>query len=307
MTFIFRRKILSALVVSSYLTTLAPSAFAQPVTSPSGPDAVYLKDNNVIRGTLSEIAVGDHVTVLLTSGQTARILWAFVARIDHNGQPVDTSARTPPVSTPSAPTTTQPLAQGSVTVHLEGADVTIEQMSSGGWAAVCATPCDRPLAIGPSYRIVGDGVRGSRPFMLAGQNGDRVVLDVDTASKGGFVGGIVLISLGAPFIVIGGFTLLIVAALNSDSAYHDTGTAEAVGWTMFGGGIAGLVTGIVLVSGNSSTKVQQSLDAPKAAAWLAGFGAGRTEARNRLPTFHEDTTAVGIPKAPVVPLFAGSF
>ncbi|WP_394837179.1 hypothetical protein LVJ94_09755 [Pendulispora rubella] len=302
----FRRNIVTALVLSSYLTTLAPSAFAQsgPAAQP-GPDAVYLKDNNVLRGTLSEIVVGDHVTVMLTTGQSARILWSFVARIDHNGQPVDLS-RAPQAPVPSATApqvTTEP--SGSVTVHIDGGDVAIEQMR-GGWVAVCSTPCDRALPIGPSYRIVGDGVRASRAFMLGGQNGDRVVLDVDTASKGGFAGGIVLISLGSLFFVIGGFTLLVVALANAANT-GNTGSAEAVGWTMFGGGAVGVLTGVLLMTSNSSTKVTQSLE-PRKVSWLTGFDGKKAEGQPRLPTFREETAAAAsLPKPMLVPIFGTTF
>jgi len=301
---IFRRKIVSALVLSSYLTTLAPSAFAQSASSPTTqggqPDAVYLKDNNVIRGTLSEIVVGDHVTVQLTTGQTARILWSFVARVDHNGQPVDLSRipQMPAATTPPPPSLE---AQGNVTVHIEGGDVTLEQVG-GPWAAVCSTPCDRPLPLGASYRIAGDGVRASRSFMLGGQNGDRVVLDVDTASKGGRTGGIVLVSLGGLSFLIGGLTLLVVAAANATST--STGSAEVIGWTMFGGGAAGVLAGILLITGNSSTKVTQSME-PRKVSWLPGFNAKKTE--TRLPTFREDSVATGLPKPAVVPIFATTF
>jgi len=271
-----------------------------------GPDAVYLKDNNVIRGTLSEVVVGDHVTVLLTSGQTARVLWAFVARIDHNGQPLDTSVRAAPPA-PTAPTAPTPPSApaGNVTVHIEGDDVTLEQMSNGGWAGVCSTPCDRALPLGPSYRITGDGVRTSRAFLLAGANGDRLVLDVSTASKSDFAGGIVLLSIGSLFTVIGGFTLLIVAAVNAAPGYTNTDGAERAGWIMFGGGLAGLVTGIVLMSSNGSSKVQQVLAPRGTAARLDLFVQG--EARDRAPVFHEDTMSAVMPKAPVLPIFSGSF
>ncbi|WP_394822626.1 hypothetical protein [Pendulispora albinea] len=298
----FQRKLLSLAALTAYLTAAAPPAFAQQA-APTGPDAVYLKDNNVIRGTLSEIVVGDHVTVMLSTGQTARILWAFVARIDHNGQPVDTSAHAPPLTSPA---TAPPAPSGNVTVHIEGSEVTLEQLSGGSWVGVCSTPCDRPLPVGPSYRIVGDGVRNSRAFQLAGQNGDRVVLDVNTASKGGFAGGIVLISVGSPFILIGGLTLLIVAAVNG-SGHQNTGNAATIGGIMLGGGVASLVIGLVLVTGNSSTKVDQSLGGPAPkAAWLSGLEMAKTEPA-RSPIFRDDTSTASLPKAPMVPIFSGSF
>ncbi|WP_394847691.1 hypothetical protein LZC95_09535 [Pendulispora brunnea] len=249
---------------------------------------------------MSEIVAGDHVTMMLSTGQTARILWSFVARVDHNGQPVDLS-RAPqgPIPSPTAPSVTAE-PSGSVMVHIEGGDVTIEQMR-GSWAAVCSSPCDRALPIGPSYRIVGDGVRASRAFMLGGQNGDRVVLDVDTGSKGGFAGGIVLVSIGSLFFLVGGLTLLVVAAANG--AHTDTGNAEPIGWTMFGGGAAGVLVGILLITGNSSTKVTQSLE-PRKVSWLTGLDPKKPEPR--LPTFREDPPT-GIPRATVLPIFGTTF
>ena len=86
--------------------------------------------------------VGDHVTVLLTNGQTARIMWNFIARIERGGveQPMGAPAATAP-----APTETPQGPLGTVTVHIEGStDASLEQQSGAGWVTVCTAPCDRP-------------------------------------------------------------------------------------------------------------------------------------------------------------------
>lgn len=288
----------AAFLASLQLTTVAAPAFAQaPAAQPSGPDAIHLKDNNVIRGTLSELVVGDHVTVLLTNGQTARIMWSFIARIERNGVEQPMGGAPAPALAPEA-------AGGTVTVHIEGSsEATLEQQSGAGWLAVCSATCDRALPLDATYRMVGGGMRNSGAFRLAGAPGDRVVLVVDPASRGAFVGGIVLISVGSPVMLIGGMVLMVVAIANAVGD-KNTGTTEAVGWTMLGGGLAGLITGIVLLAGNSRTKVEQSL-AARSAAWMAR-GQASNDAWKRLPTFVD--VPKPMPNAPMaVPLFTHTF
>ena len=112
-----------------------------------------------------------------------------------------------------------------------------------------------------------------------------------------------LLSVGAPVMVIGGFTLMIVALANALGSTN-SGTAEVVGWTMLGGGLAGLITGIVLIAGNSRSKVEQMLSA-RSAAWLAR-GQASNDAWKRLPTWVDGVKPM--PAAPMaVPLFTHAF
>jgi hypothetical protein len=68
---------------------------------------------------------------------------------------------------------------------------------------------------------------------------------------------------------------------------------------MVGAGAAALVVGIILLSGNFHSKVEQAQGAPKP----------RSDAWLRLPTWHDDKSgqAAGVPKAMGIPLLEKSF
>lgn len=135
---------------------------------------------------------------------------------------------------------------------------------------MCSAPCDQEMPLSGIYRLAGSGVRASRTFKLAGRPGDHIFISADPASKGGFAGGIVLIGVGVPVFVIGCFVELVVGIVNlashgtsySEGSYVDTSGAQVVGLSMMGLGVAGVITGIVLVAGNGSTKLDQTITAP---------------------------------------------
>ena len=236
-----------------------------------GTDSIVLKDGSVLRGTLSEIAPGDHATIVLPNGQSAIVKWGYVDHIDRNGVAAQMPARpaTPNVviaPTPGA-TPTPAASAGKVHVHIEtdDADVVLEHQEGREWRTVCAAPCDQDLPIDSGYRISGSGIRASRVFGLGGAPGDKLTISVDTASKGAFVGGIVLVSAGAVVAVVGVFVLIVVALAdavndsisgNSSATSQNHGTAIA-GWTMVGIGVAGAIAGAVLLGTNGKTKVEQ--------------------------------------------------
>jgi len=284
--------LLAASLAALHILTVTAPAMAQ---QPTGPDVVVLKDGNVLRGTLSEVVPGDHATLTLTNGQTATIKWEVIKSIEKSGVPAGTP---PPVATtPPAGT------GGSAHVHIDSdREVTLERQSNGTWLSACSAPCDADLPVDDNYRVVGSGIRASRPFRLAARPGERVYLTVDAASKGAFVGGIVLISIGAPVLLIGGLVLLVAAAADSIDGESDTSGARTVGWTMVGGGAAGIVVGIILLAGNSRTKTEQSLEGPaRKGAWLTVDAPTK-----RLPTWREHVPA-GVPGASTIPLFTGQF
>ena len=298
------------------LTVAAPAMAQQPAPS----DNIVLKDGGSIKGTLTEILPGDHATVQLPSGQTATVRWDVIHHIERGGVTVQTQ-QTPGASTVVVQAPTAPASRGKATVHMEGdPEIVLERQYGGHWVTVCNAPCDLPLDLESNYRVSGGGIRRSGIFRLAGKPGDRIIVSIDPASKGGFTGGIVLIAVGAPAFVIGGLTLLVVAAIDSSqsscsttgyynncSTNSDTGTAKIVGWSMFGGGAAAVVLGIVLVSSNGHTSTEQSVDGRKA-AWV---GVQRVaDNYKRSPVFREARDMGVLPVgAPVqsIPLFTGKF
>lgn len=290
---------------------------------PAPSDNIVLKDGGSIKGTLTEILPGDHATVQLPSGQTATVRWDVIHHIERGGVTVQTQqapqANTVTVQAPA------PVARGKATVHMDGdQEIVLERQIGGQWVTVCNAPCDLPLDIESSYRVSGGGIRRSGVFRLAGKPGDRIIITIDPASKGAFAGGIVLIAIGAPAFVIGGLTLLVVAAIDasnssacsfsasssrsvSSSCGSDTGTAKIVGWSMLGGGAAGVVLGIVLVSSNGHTSTEQSIDGRRA-AWV---GVQKiADNYKRTPVFREarDMGALPVGNAfQTIPLFSGKF
>lgn len=295
-----RLGVAASLMAVVHGTALAPLAYAQT----PGPDAVYLNDNNVLRGTLSEVVVGDHVTIQLTNGQTARVVWSYVARIDRQGVPQNYAAGAAPlpVIVPQQPAASQSL--GTATVHIEGAEVALEELTErGSWRRVCVTPCDQKLSLDSTYQIVGDGLRTSKGFQLHANNGERITLSISPSSSAAFVGGIVLLGTGLLVSIIGlyvGAGATAVEDVNSNGTSHSS-TAATVGWVMAGSGAVAAIVGVILWAGNGHTGVAQH---------MAEGASARAQLWKRLPTWHDggnDAAAAAAPKVIGVPVFQASF
>ncbi len=78
------------------------------------------------------------------------------------------------------------------------------------FAAICTSPCDTLVPAGGRYRISGYLVRSSRPFTFP-VDVTEDTLDVRPASSTGFMGGILLVSLGVIAVQVG-FLLLFADA-----------------------------------------------------------------------------------------------
>ncbi|MEO8874435.1 MAG: hypothetical protein ABI461_02515 [Polyangiaceae bacterium] len=287
------------------------SAFAQD----TGADQVVLKDGGILRGTLVDVLPGDHATLKLANGQNATIRWDVIDHIIRNGTMVNPNQS--PATTTQTTAPTPPTEQGMVFVHVEGADVDLEMQTNGTnapsgkrvkgvWATMCTAPCDQELPLSGSYRIAGSGVRASKAFKLSGKAGDHILINVDASSTGAFAGGIVLVSVGVPVFFIGTMVELVVAIVNAaskvDNSYTDTSGAQVVGLSMMGLGVAGVITGIVLIAGNGSSKLDQTIATPetKKAASNGGDIFGRT------PVWR-DHEGPKLPPFQAVPLLTGTF
>jgi hypothetical protein len=257
----------------------------------------------MIRGTLIEAIPNDHATVELATGQSAVIPWDRVDRIDRG------SSSTPPPSLPSSPPfygqRIPPPPTGSAYVHIESDQPVVLERRDGGrtWSLACSSPCDAELPIGSTYRIGGTGVRNSAPFHLNARPGDRLILDVNTASKGAFVGGIVVAGAGVLVLLVGAMVLFTVATVDTaDNAEgianpSSDGSANTIGWVMVAGGAAAVVVGVLVLTSNTHSKVDQTpaSQRPRNDAWL------------RVPTWHDDKTNAALPRINAVPLFERSF
>jgi hypothetical protein len=250
-----------ALVVAAPVRAEAEPPAPRP---PAPEDVVTVNDGSVWRGHITEMIAGDHVTIQMASGQQARIRWDAIARVDRAGSaPAAAAAGAPPSSA------TEPAPAGpNVRLHIDAeVGVRLERVlprgtRGGRYKTVCYSPCDQEVPAGDTYRISGSGVRGSSPFKIqATQPDELVVLSVDDASTSGFVGGIVLTSLGGIAMLVGG-TLLLVGTTGGDVL----SSAERRGFTTAGavtgiGGLAMFLPGVALLS-SSSTRVQRAPPPP---------------------------------------------
>lgn len=255
-------------VLGAWLSPVA--AFAQSPTVAAVTEAVYLKDGSVIRGRITELKEGSHVLVQLETGQVARVRWDFVARVERSGG----AAPLPPPATTGPAVATMPAPAAATTgatviVHIESPEpVKLEAMRGRQATLVCESPCDIAVPIDSFYRI-GGSIRASKQFKIAANPGERVVLHVDPTSKGGFVGGVILVSLGGVSLLIGSLVYLVSAAIDSLDNGRDADGGKTAGLVMMGLGAGGIGGGIALIVANGSSKVeQQRAGAPAASAEL---------------------------------------
>jgi len=277
-----------------------------PQATRSNEDTVTLKDGSVLRGTLTEIAKGAHISLLLSTSQTARVRWDAIVKVERGGVPIDLAAISPnavPV-TPTPVVTAPKIPSGTVRVHIEASREDLElEMDTGGamnWEVVCTAPCDRDLPLGHVYRINGSGVRKSKPFSLQAAAGSYVTLTVDHGTTAGFVGGIVLTSLGSPVVFVGALITLVGASLDSKYSTDVLG----IGLVTTGIGAAVMVPGIVLVANNSGTSVKQGGEGTTSGR--AGEGQKVADLPWRTPTWHS-LEGPKNPAAPSIPIFSATF
>jgi hypothetical protein len=140
-------------------------------------------------------------------------------------------------------------------------EATLERQDRDRWIRVCTAPCDRPFPIGRTYRIGGDDVRASTPFVLSGKPGSTITLHFSESKHStgkALVEGGVIVTLVAGFTLFGGLFGSCSDSGGSDecSSYHwltYTGGALAVV------GVAAIVGGIVLMVQGADASVDQTV------------------------------------------------
>ncbi len=163
----------------------------------------------------------------------------------------------------------------------------LEEQVSDRWIPVCAAPCDRPFSIGKTYRIAGDDIRETTPFVLTGTPGTTVTLRFSEAKHDtgkALVEGGVIVTLVAGFTLFGGVFGSCSESSGSDecSSYH---------WLTYTGGVlavvgvTAVVTGIVfMVQGANATVDQKTVaKAPELPLFSARFRADVDAPRPSLP------------------------
>lgn len=162
-----------------------------------------------------------------------------------------------------APVLAPPPAPSTDTVVLElvgddDAELEYRYGPPGAWVPACHAPCRFAVPVQAEYRVAGSGIRPSRAMTFARSPGSSIRLHVDTASKGAFVGGIVLTSVGAPVFLVAG---LVTIALSSASGTKNVATAGAIT------GVAGVAAGsgiALMVLNSKSTASAEMVPLPSA-------------------------------------------
>ena len=312
--------LLAGIHVAAIGSPLVPVAYAQdpsPATPVAdvGPDTITLKTGGFLKGTLIEVIPGSHARMQVKGGMIATVRWKDIDHIERTSRPA--AAAPPPVAEASGPVVivgaTPPAATpnlGAATVHIESDSVVELQASNDGeWKTVCISPCDRAIALGGTYRVVGEGMKSSGPFRLHAGPGQHLDLEVTPRSGGLFALGIVGTVVGGLALAVG-LLVIMVGALENTSfgltggATNSGGSGtEAAGLGIVGVGVLGVVGGIVLIATNTKTRVSQDTG-----------GGGGDSARlidARLPVWREvgatHSTPGGARPFMGVPILSGTF
>jgi hypothetical protein len=198
-------------------------------------------------------------------------------------------------------------ATRAVFVHLDSPDPVDLQRETGlryePFSTVCTSPCDTLVPADGKYRISSDSARPSHFFTFSA-GAQRDDIRVRPASRGGFTGGIVLLSTGAAAFGLGAFWLL-AQGLGESNGSQDGGDGRPIALGVLLGGLAALATGTVLTALNAKTKVSHM-----EGRWTAPPPVKPSEDSERtvrLRVRHDDAMEKALPAAAAIPLVAVRF
>ncbi len=188
------------------------------------PDTVVrLKNGDLARGTLVELVGGDHVTIILPTGETRLYKWDDVDTVKN--EPTAAPPPPPPVAT-QAPAPPPPPSGAVVHIETNDEDARLSRLASTGegilsvggggygtvtvdvYDAVCHAPCDRLVPAG-WYNMAGEGLIPSRQFEVPARG--AITVNAHMASRGRVIGGRWGLIVGIPFTIAGGFILAFAA------------------------------------------------------------------------------------------------
>jgi len=223
-----RLRVIPTVLCVVLLASIAARAAAQ--AAPTAPDLVRLRDGGLLRGTIAELSAGDHVTIVLLTGETRRVAAAdFSFAGPAEEAPRAGTTRTPDAATgataipaappeDSTPPPTPPAAtRGAPSVSgarvrfrsPNGGRVIVDAAGETGAAPtftrVCTTPCALVMPVGAYHiALTRSGLpRLTVEHLVPIEDRDRIDVDYETRN-GTRVGGLVLIGIaGAAGVGIG--------------------------------------------------------------------------------------------------------
>lgn len=250
--------------------------------TPPGIDTVHLRNGSVLRGRVTEMVPGDHITVVLPGGDSRRLVWLDVDRVIVANSAIPASAA--PAAAPSAA-----MVGPTALVRLRAPNKAILHRKPAGsteFVTACEAPCGIQLPIGDTYKVSGSGFPTTKDFKLDAGPGGSVEVTVDGPNWGGIIGGGLLTVTGGVTMYVG---LLLAAAGNGcrhgcGDEVRNTGLgALAVGAAMTGLGL--LIVYPSMKTDLAQDKLGPSKDAfVRSPTWLSAAATG-TEGRPLTPTF----------------------
>jgi hypothetical protein len=225
-------------------------------------DTVHLRSGGMFRGRVTEIVPGDHVTVLLPTGESRRVVWRDVDRV------IVASTAVPPVPSASAPATA-PMSGPRARVHIKAPSPSYLYRRAAGtteFVTACQTPCDAEMPIGDTYKIGGSGFTTTGEFKLDAPPGGSVELIVDGPNWAGIIGGGLLTSGGAFTAYVG----TIFALAGGDCSSYSGGCKESrnVGLGALAVGAGMIALGLVIVFPSLKTDFSQHNSPPSKDAFV---------------------------------------
>ena len=259
-------------------------------------DTVHLRTGGMFRGRVTEIVPGDHVTVLLTTGESRRIVWRDVERVI-----VASTAIPPATGTPTAPATA-PMTGPRARVHMKTPHPAYLYRRAAGttdFVTACSSPCDEEMPIGDTYRIGGSGFATTPDFSLAAAPGGSVELTVDGPNWAGIVGG-GLLTVGGGFTAYIGTILTLSGSACSFDRYSSSSdnscdSVRNVGIGALAVGAGMIVLGLVIVFPSMKTDFSQTAATPA------------KDAFRRLPSWRTASSTEGGAPATFPLLYEGRF
>ena len=149
-------------------------------------------------------------------------------------------------------------------VHLDASsDIVLQRVeTTGRTTPVCRAPCDQALDTKPQYQLTGEGLRASNRFHLPDTNATTV--GVKPRSSGGFVAGIVLMTISGVLATGGFFLLGATVALDNEGGFSGFGAAfTGLGAIVCGAGsLATGIPGILMLTDHIQSRASVDLPAP---------------------------------------------